>query len=379
MEHNLSTTTMEPNNNSTLLQRPKPPNTKFPSNNASTSTSPPKPQLPPYKPPQTPLFKALPSSFIPYAELMRLHKPAGYYAIFFPHITGTLLAAASFSRGTSTPPPTPQTLTTILLLHIIASLFVRGAACTYNDAIDFPLDRLVLRCKTRPVARGAVSPFSAHIFALGQTFVWIGILLAGLPRETLKPAVWLGGTQLVYPWCKRFTNYPQIVLGFSLALGLAIGAGAVGWDVSIVLAVSVTGKAAWEQVGFWTFYLSSVLNAVIYDTVYAYQDISDDLAAGVMSMAIACLGRTKQLLGVLSIVEVGLLAVTGWAMGFREMYWVFCVGGTAGVLGWMLVSWRIEDREDCWGWFCWLIWCTGGTVCCGLVGEYVVGVLGGGV
>jgi len=314
--------------------------------------------LPPYKPPQTTLFKTIPDTLIPYAELMRLHKPAGYFAFFFPHLTGTLVAA---SRGPVT--PTPQTLARIILSHAAANLFLRGSACTYNDALDGPFDRLVERCRHRPVARGAVSPFSAHVFAAAQAVVWIAIL-ATFPPETVSTAVWLGLTMLLYPWCKRFTNYPQVVLGFSLALGQGIGAGVVGWDV-------LAEEDAWKRIGIMTLYLSAVLNAMVYDTVYACQDLKDDLKAGVMSMAIACMGWTKQWLGLLSFFEIILLVIAGYAMEFDGAYWLVTVGGTAAVLIRMLATWKIEDRADCWYWFCHLIWYTGGTICGGLVGEYV--------
>jgi 4-hydroxybenzoate polyprenyltransferase len=314
--------------------------------------------LPPYKAPQTPLFRVIPTKLIPYAELMRLHKLAGYYAFFFPHLTGTLLAAC---RGPVT--PTPQALVKIIISHAAAILFLRGAACSYNDALDGPFDRLVERCRHRPVARGAVSPFAAHVFAAAQAVVWVAILTT-LPRQTTNAFIWLSWTMLLYPWCKRFTNYPQVVLGFSLALGQGIGAGAVQWDV-------FAEQYGWKLIGVMALYLSAVLNAVVYDTVYAYQDLNDDLKAGVMSMAIACMGRTKQWLGLLSFLEVILLATAGYAMGFQGAYWLVTVGGTAAVLLRMLSTWKIEDPADCWYWFCHLIWYTGGTICGGLAGEYI--------
>ena len=314
--------------------------------------------LPPYKPPQTTLFKVIPTGLIPYAELMRLHKPAGYFAFFFPHLTGTLLAA---SRGPFT--PTPQALAKIIFYHAAANLFLRGSACSYNDALDGPFDRLVERCRHRPVARGAVSPLGAHIFAAAQALIWIAILSL-LPRETVKAAIWLGLTMLLYPWCKRFTNYPQVVLGFSLALGQGIGTGVVGWDI-------LAERDPWKLIGILSLYLSAVLNAVVYDTVYAYQDLKDDLKAGVMSMAIACMGWTKQWLMLLSMLEVVLLATTGYAMGFGGAYWPVTVGGTAAVLVYMLMTWDIDSPADCWYWFCRLIWYTGGTICGGLAGEYI--------
>ena len=94
-----------------------------------------------------------------------------------------------------------------------------------------------------------------------------------------------------------------------------------------------------------------MVNAVIYDTVYAHQDLSDDLEAGVMSMAVACAGHTKKVLYVLSMVEIALLATTGYLLGFGVWFWGAAVGGTAIVLEWMIVTVTLEEPEDCWRWF----------------------------
>lgn len=184
-----------------------------------------------------------------------------------------------------------------------------------------------------------------------------------MPPETLGPAALLAATMAVYPFCKRVTNFPQVVLGFSLALGQSVGFASMG--------PKDEQGGEMMHVGLAALYLSNVLNAMVYDTVYAHQDLKDDLKANVMSMAIACLSRTKEWLSLLSAIEVGLLFVTGWAVGFEGLYWPLTVGGTATVLAYMLRTWKVEDPADCWKWFCWTIWLTGGTVCAGLTGEYV--------
>lgn len=315
--------------------------------------------LPPYQPPKTGLVSLVPAWAVPYAELMRLHKPAGFYAFLFPHLFGTLLAAAS---PCGTPPPVPAVLRTAAL-HAVSCLFLRGAACSYNDALDGPYDRQVERCRHRPVARGAVSPMGAHAFAAAQAVLWVSLLAANMPQETWGPAALLAVTMAVYPFCKRVTNFPQVVLGFSLALGQNVGFASMG---------PTAGQGGgMGQVGLAALYLSNVLNAMVYDTVYAHQDLRDDLKANVMSMAIACLGWTKEWLSLLSVIEVGLLCVTGWAVGFEGLYWPLSVGGTTTVLAYMLWTWKAEEPADCWKWFCWTIWLTGGTVCAGLAGEYV--------
>ena len=83
------------------------------------------PDRPSYKPPAGRLLSLLPTSMVPYTELMRLHGPAGYYAFYFPHLFGTLYASVLIS-----PVPAPSQLFRANILFIIGSLFLRGAACS---------------------------------------------------------------------------------------------------------------------------------------------------------------------------------------------------------------------------------------------------------
>ena len=99
------------------------------------------PTLPSYHPPDAGFVSHLPSSVVPYAELMRLHKPAGYYAFYFPHLFGTLYASAILS-----PMPELSLLLQRNLLFMIGSLLLRGAACSWNDTLDADYDRQVARC-----------------------------------------------------------------------------------------------------------------------------------------------------------------------------------------------------------------------------------------
>jgi 4-hydroxybenzoate polyprenyltransferase len=315
--------------------------------------------LPPYTPPSNGLVSHLPLTLVPFAELMRLHKPAGYYAFYFPHLFGTFIAAIL-----STPTPSISSLAYVCAIHAVGNIFLRGAACTWNDTLDAPLDRQVARCWHRPVARGAVSPTIAHIFTIAQTAVWV-LTLCWLPWECSFPAVLFALTMAVYPFCKRVTNFPQVVLGSSLALGQSIGMTSLGLDPFSRISPPVRGALA-------CVYFSNVVNAMIYDTIYAHQDLKDDLKAGVMSMAVACAPHTKKVLSVLSVVEIALLASTGYLLGFGGCFWAAAVGGTAAVLGWMIATVRLDEPADCWNWFKWCIWFTGGTLCLGLLGEYAM-------
>ena len=298
--------------------------------------------LPPYNPPQTGLVSYLPPAWIPFAELMRLHKPAGYYASYFPLLVGTFFAAA-----VSIPAPSPSSVTRICAVHTVGNFFLRGGACSWNDTVDAPLDRKVARCRDRPVARGAVRPGVAHAFTALLTVTWF-FILSWLPLASITPAVLFALLLMVYPFCKRITNFPQVVLGFSLGLGQSVGMASLGLDPLS----QGSPKTRWTMA---CLYLSNVVNAMIYDTVYAHQDLEDDLKAAVMSMAVACGGRTKEVLTLLSAVEIGLLSGAGYLIGFGAWYFFTAVGGTTVMLSTMIVMVNLKEPAACMNWFKWTI------------------------
>ncbi|MCJ1266490.1 Para-hydroxybenzoate--polyprenyltransferase, mitochondrial precursor (PHB:polyprenyltransferase) [Lobaria immixta] len=317
------------------------------------------PDLSFYTAPSGRLMSSLPISLIPYAELMRLHKPAGYYAFYIPHLIGTLYASVLM-----TPIPSLLHLLRANILLIVGSLFLRGAACTWNDTLDAPLDRLVARCRYRPVARGAVSPLAANIFAMIQS-VFGAIILYQLPPTCYPPATILVMTIGIYPLAKRITNYPQALLGFSLAVGQFVGAASMGMDL-----LQLTRREVIAAMG--CLYVSNIVNAVIYDAVYAHQDLKDDLKAGVKSVAVAWQDYTKPVLCLLSTAEIILLGAAGYLMRMGPIYFASSVFGTAAVLFSMIWKVRLEIPSSCWSWFKWTIWLTGGTISGGLLAEYLV-------
>ncbi|MCJ1309050.1 hypothetical protein MMC25_002705 [Agyrium rufum] len=372
---------------------PGPSSTSSPRKDESTNLF---PYLPPYTPPRTGLLSYLPSSLVPYAELMRLHRPAGYYAFYFPHLFGTLYASAilpslsaqSLSSGPTILTPSSQSLIPLLLranlFFLPGCLLLRGASCSWNDTVDIPYDRRVARCRHRPLARGALSANAAHAFTIAQSLLGIGLTLIPLNSAVRLPASLLGVTMAIYPFCKRVTHYPQIVLGFSLALGQFVGAAATGLDpVSLI-------SRAWQNggigLGGWGlsgdrgregqigtamiyFYGANVLNTIIYDAVYAHQDLADDVKAGVKSVAVAWREKTQPVIMGLAAAEIGLLTAAGYFSGFGSGYFGFAVGGTAAVLGTMVTDVRLDVPESCAKWFGYLLWGTGATISIGLGWE----------
>ena len=127
---------------------------------------------PKYIPPQRGLLARLPSTWVPYAELIRLDKPTGTYYLFFPCLFSTLIAAPL-----ATPMATPAEVATTVALFFTGALVMRGAGCAINDLWDRNLDPLVERTRSRPIARKAITTRQAIVFTSTQLLSGLAVLL----------------------------------------------------------------------------------------------------------------------------------------------------------------------------------------------------------
>jgi 4-hydroxybenzoate polyprenyltransferase len=311
----------------------------------------------PYYPPTTGLLSQLPSSWVPYAELIRLDKPTGSYYLFFPCLFSTLLAAPL-----ATPMASPLSVIGTSFLFFSGALIMRGAGCTINDLWDRNLDPHVSRTRLRPIARGAVTPFNALVFTGAQLFTGLGILLQ-FPTQCLFygiPSLLLVAT---YPLAKRVTHYPQFVLGLTFSWGAIMGFPALGVDL-------LQNSAALWTAGF--LYASNIAWTVLYDMIYAHMDIKDDAKAGIKSIALRHDAQTKQVLTGLAITQIGLLTAAGVAAGAGPVFFVGSCGGAAVTLAVMIKRVNLKSVKDCWWWFVNGCVMTGGVITAGLAGDYAV-------
>ncbi|KAI1425582.1 4-hydroxybenzoate polyprenyl transferase family protein [Xylaria sp. FL1777] len=313
----------------------------------------------PYSPPTTGLLSRLPSSWVPYAELMRIEKPAGTIYLFFPCLFSTLLAAPL-----ATPIASPLSVIGTSALFFSGALIMRGAGCTINDLWDRNLDPKVARTRLRPIARGALTPF--------QAFAWTGVqLLAGLGILLQFPPICLyyGIPSLAlvatYPLAKRVTYYPQFVLGLTFSWGAMMGFPALGVDLLAADASAIRAAAA-------LLYASNVAWTVLYDMIYAHMDIRDDAKAGIKSIALKHDADTKKVLTGLAVVQIGLLAGAGIATGAGSAFFIGSCGGAALTLGYMIRKVNLKSVKDCWWWFVNGCWITGGIISFGLGADYLI-------
>lgn len=311
--------------------------------------------LPTYQPPQTGLLSLLPRPCIPYAELMRLDKPAGTYYLFFPCLFSTLLAAAYTS------PPVLPVLSTAALFFS-GALIMRGAGCTINDLWDRNLDPHVARTRLRPIARRAVTPFKAFMFTGLQSLAGLAILMQ-FPSSCLYYGIPSLLLVTIYPLAKRVTHYPQFVLGLTFSWGAIMGFPALGVDL-------LADAAAMKAVA--ALYASCVSWTVLYDMIYAHMDIKDDAKVGIKSIALRHEKETKAVLSGLAVVQIGLLAAAGAAVGASPVFFVGSCGSAAVTLGLMIWRVRLKEVNNCWWWFRNGVWFTGGGIASGLLVEYLL-------
>ncbi|RYP74437.1 hypothetical protein DL769_004014 [Monosporascus sp. CRB-8-3] len=295
----------------------------------------------------------LPASWVPYIQLARLSPPAGVFPVLFPHLFGVAHAAMLQQA--------PLThAARVGLLIAVGSFFLSNAIHGWNDLIDAPVDKLVARTRGRPIVRGAVSPRGALIFTLSQCLA-AGAVLLTLPNVvawTTIPGI-IGN--IYYPWSKRHTHLAQFVLGFCLAWGVYVGTAAMGVDPRGDPRTPTT-----------CLFVASVLWTVIYDTIYAFQDIADDEKIGLKSTAVLFRDWTKPFLWICLSCIAALLAAYGQLCAVRLGFYVMAIGGCLSSLGTMIVKVDLRDPFSCWWWFRYGFWLAGGSIMGGLLSTYVL-------
>ena len=310
-----------------------------------------------YSSPTEGFLSYIPSPWIPYAELMRIHKPMGILYTYFPSLFGSLFAACL-----QQPVPLPKTLVIVNIQLFAIAFTLRSVGCTWNDIVDRNLDCHVTRCSNRPMARGALSLRAGYIFTAAQYLVLFTIVVS-ISQSYLPYLAPVIVTGTFYPYAKRVTNYAQVVLGLSFSLSTLIGCAVMETD-PLGLGLSRS------SVGFLCLTASYIAWTVSFDTIYAFQDIRDDKKAGIKAMSIRHEGHMKPLLFGLSMVQVVLLFSTGLMIGAGWAYFsgIFC---TATLL--MLMVWTVDlgSPRACWWWFKYGSLLIGGSLTLSLQGEYV--------
>ena len=254
----------------------------------------------------------------PYLRLARVDRPIGTWLLLIPCWWGTALASPSW--------PSPW----LFALFAAGALVMRGAGCTVNDLADREFDSRGARTAGRPIASGQVSVGRALAFLLLQLAVGLLVLIQFNPVTIALGAVSLPLVAL-YPFMKRVTHWPQLVLGFTFNWGALMG-----W-------AAVTGGLAWPAVAL---YGAGVFWTLGYDTIYAHQDKEDDARIGLKSLALRLGDGTKPWLAGFYGVTLLLLGAAGHFAGLGWPYGVALLVALAH-LAWQVHAVDLDDPKDC--------------------------------
>lgn len=258
----------------------------------------------------------------PYLRLARLDRPIGSWLLLLPCWWSMGLAAIYAHI--------PILNLWHVTLFFVGAFAMRGAGCTWNDIVDRDLDGRVERTRSRPIPSGQVTVRQAAVFLIGQAIVGLLVLLQFNPF-----AIWTGISSLaivaIYPFMKRFTYWPQIVLGLAFSWGALMG-----W-------ASTFGRL--DVPALW-LYAGAISWVIGYDTIYAHQDREDDALIGVKSTALLFGDHTKPMLGVCYGLAVVLIGVGGIA-AHGGISFALGLAAFAAHLGWQIWRLNIDDPDLC--------------------------------
>jgi 4-hydroxybenzoate polyprenyltransferase len=253
-----------------------------------------------------------------YLVLTRMDRPIGALLLMWPTWWALWLAAKDF------PPVGP------LVIFTLGVFAMRSAGCAINDYADRKLDPLVARTKGRPIASGRVTPREALVvFAVLLAFSFVLVLFTN--KLTILLSFAGAALAALYPFTKRYTHLPQVVLG-----------AAFGWSIPMAFA-AVTNNVPPVA---WLLFIGNILWSTLYDTEYAMVDREEDIKAGAKSTAILFADADLVIIGVLmgSFLLTMLLVGTRSALGWP--YWL-ALAVTAGLFAWQQWIMRDRDRDAC--------------------------------
>jgi 4-hydroxybenzoate polyprenyltransferase len=258
----------------------------------------------------------------PYLRLARLDRPIGSWLLLMPCWWSAALAAAiSHNIGR---------LPLVVALFFVGAFAMRGAGCTWNDITDRDLDAKVERTRSRPIPAGQVSVPQALAFLVAQAMIGLAVLLQ-FNRFAVATGIASLAIVAVYPFMKRITWWPQVVLGLAFSWGALMGFVVTLGRIDATALLLYAGSIAW---------------VIGYDTIYAHQDAEDDALIGVKSTARLFGAHTHQALMVFYAVAVVLIGVAMGLAGAGLAAWIG-LAAFAAHLAWQIARLKIGDTALC--------------------------------
>jgi len=257
----------------------------------------------------------------PYLRLARLDRPIGSWLLLMPCWWSVGLAGMRVEQFPSL---------WHVVLFFIGAFAMRGAGCTWNDLVDRNLDRLVERTRSRPIPSGQVTVAEATAFMVAQALIGFLVLIQ-FNRFTVFTGLASLLVVAIYPFMKRITYWPQIVLGLAFSYGALMG-----WPAAF-------GRLDWPAI---VLYAGSISWVIGYDTIYAHQDREDDLLIGIKSTALLFGENTRPMLAGFYSGAVVLIGIAGLTAGGRLIF-VLGLIAFAAHLAWQVVRLDVNDSAHC--------------------------------
>jgi len=281
-------------------------------------------------------------SYLPYLQLMRLDRPVGTLLLLWPTLAALWLAAEDW-------PPLH-----LVIVFAFGTLFMRTAGCVINDIADRRLDRHVARTAKRPLTVGRI-PLSHALGIFAALVLASALLLLALNSMTRWLAVAGIVIAALYPFMKRWTYLPQVVLGAAFSWGLLMAYAAVRNDLP---------PAA------WLLFIASLLWIVAYDTMYAMVDRDDDLKVGIRSTAILFGTADRLMIGLLQCAALVTLLMMATQQEYRGFFQTG-IAVTAGLFVYQQYLIRGRSKDGCFKAFLNNVW-VGFALFLGSVAEFAV-------
>ena len=228
-----------------------------------------------------------------FLELTRFKRPIGYMLLFWPCAWGLTLAY-DFSNDL-------KLYLFYLILFFSGSVLMRSAGCIINDIVDREFDKKVSRTKDRPIASGKISVRLGLIYATILCFLAL-LVLINFNYLTIILAFCSMPLAFTYPLMKRYTYWPQLFLGITFNYGLLLGWTSIENSINLIPIILYFGAI------FWT---------LGYDTIYGYQDITDDEIIGVKSTSIKFKDNPKKFLFICYSITILSYIFVGIYMNFN--------------------------------------------------------------
>jgi len=261
----------------------------------------------------------LPERTLDFIRLMRLDKPIGIWLLLWPTLWALWIAGAG----------KPSLIH--LLIFTLGTVLMRSAGCVLNDLADRAFDGHVKRTENRPLATGKIKPKEAKILA--AVLIALSFLLVLFTNGLT--VLWSFGALAIaalYPLMKRYTFYPQVVLGAAFSWGMPMAF------------TAETGQMPPPEA--WLLFLANILWTVAYDTYYAMADREDDIKLGLKSTAILFADLDRPIIVLLQGMALLCLLLAGQRFDFGVYFYLGLVGAAA-CFAYEFYLTRARDAASC--------------------------------